>query len=59
MDTKGIKRNFVVCFDHSRGDKAVLVVGEKKNNDLSIISAFKDSEAIALYKQLMKGENHD
>lgn len=59
MNTKGVKRNFVICFDHSQGDKAVLIVGETTNNGLSIVSAFEGNEAITLYEQLTKGDHHD
>ncbi len=59
MDTKGIKRNFVVCFDHSQGDKPVLIVGENKNGVLSIISAFENENAVNLYAELSKGETRN
>lgn len=53
---KGIHRTVIVCFDHANGNIPVLIVGEKKNNELSVVAAYKGQEALDLYSSLTAKE---
>jgi len=49
---KGTSDTLLVGFDYMHGDIPVLIVGRGEKGEMEIINAFKDDEAIELYKKL-------
>lgn len=47
-----ITTSLIIGYDQSTVDQAVLIVGSKQNGTVTIINAFKEKEAIMLYKLL-------
>ena len=51
---KQVTTSLICGFDQSAEDDAVLIIGHQENGKMKIINAFKDEEAIKLYKMLTK-----
>ena len=51
---KQVTTSLICGFDQSAEDDAVLIVGHQEDGKMKIINAFKDEEAIKLYKMLTK-----
>lgn len=47
-----ITTSLIIGYDQSGIDQAVLIVGSKQNGTVTIINAFKEKDAIMLYKLL-------